>query len=87
MLTRPHFEGVERLLAAVEVPIIASGGVAAIEDVERLGECGADAVIVGKALYEGRFTLPEALEEADRFGSRLLPEPLGAGPRDKPAAP
>ncbi len=57
MLTRPHFEGVERLLAATEVPVIASGGVASVEDVERLGECGADAVIIGKALYEKRFTL------------------------------
>jgi phosphoribosylformimino-5-aminoimidazole carboxamide ribotide isomerase len=86
MLSRPHFAGVERLLAAVEVPVIASGGVASLEDIRRLGECGADAVIVGKALYEGLFTLSEALEEADRFGSRLLPEPLGAGPRDKPPA-
>jgi len=44
--------------------ITASGGVASLEDLERLGavsHCGVDSVIVGKALYEGRFTLPEAI--------------------------
>ena len=75
MLTRPHFEGVERLLAAVDVPVIASGGVADLADVERLGECGADGVIIGKALYERKFTLAQALEAAGRYPSRLAPEP------------
>src|ERR1700686_3296502 len=44
--------------------ITASGGVASLEDLERLGamsHCGFDGVIVGKALYEGRFTLPDAI--------------------------
>ena len=75
MLTRPHFEGVERLLAAVDVPVIASGGVADLADLERLGECGTDAVIIGKALYEGKFTLAQALETAGRYPSRLKPAP------------
>jgi len=75
MLTRPHFEGVESLLHVSAVPIIASGGVSELEDLQRLGECGADAVIVGKALYENRFGLAQALEVADRFGSRLAPRP------------
>ena len=74
-LTRPHFEGVERLLAAVDVPVIASGGVADLADVVRLGECGADAVIIGKALYERKFTLAQALEAAAPYASRLAPAP------------
>jgi len=44
--------------------ITASGGVASLEDLERLravSHCGVDSVIVGKALYEGRFTLPDAI--------------------------
>ena len=44
--------------------ITASGGVASLEDLERLGavgHCDIDSVIVGKALYEGRFTLPDAI--------------------------
>ncbi len=71
MLSRPHFEGVRQLLAAVDVPVIASGGVSSVEDIRRLGECGADAVIVGKALYEGVIELPEALEAAADYTSRL----------------
>jgi phosphoribosylformimino-5-aminoimidazole carboxamide ribotide isomerase len=75
MLSRPHFEGVEALLAVVEVPIIASGGVARLEDIRRLGELGADAVIVGKALYERRLELPEVLEVARPYVTRLVPRP------------
>ena len=44
--------------------VTASGGVASLADLERLGavsHCGVDSVIVGKALYEGRFTVAEAI--------------------------
>lgn len=75
MLTRPHFEGVEELLDAVEVPVIASGGVASVDDVRRLGGCGADAVVIGKALYEGLIDLKEVIEAASEFPSRLRPAP------------
>ena len=77
MLSRPNFEAIEELLAAVQTPVIASGGVASLEDIRLLGQCGADAVIVGKALYEGRFTLPEALEVAAGSPSRLAAAPEG----------
>jgi phosphoribosylformimino-5-aminoimidazole carboxamide ribotide isomerase len=80
MLTRPNFENVERLVATTNVPVIASGGVSSIDDIRRIGQCGADAVITGKALYEKRFELPEALEAAGHFSSRLplRPEESGA---------
>jgi len=58
-------EAVESVVGAVEIPVIASGGVAAIEDVVALKEAGAAAVVVGTALYEGEFTLREAQEAAD----------------------
>ncbi|UIP00074.1 1-(5-phosphoribosyl)-5-[(5-phosphoribosylamino)methylideneamino]imidazole-4-carboxamide isomerase [Halobaculum sp. CBA1158] len=51
---------VERVVDAVEVPVVASGGVATLSDVEELRDAGAAAVVVGTALYEGRFTLEEA---------------------------
>ena len=47
--------------------VTASGGVSSLADIEGLksiSECGVDSVIVGKALYEGRFTLEEALRIA-----------------------
>ena len=75
MLSRPNFEVTRELLAAVRTPVIASGGVASLDDVRRLGECGADAVVIGKALYEGHVALPEAIEAARDYPSRLQPEP------------
>ncbi|MFW6045999.1 MAG: 1-(5-phosphoribosyl)-5-[(5-phosphoribosylamino)methylideneamino]imidazole-4-carboxamide isomerase, partial [Natronomonas sp.] len=42
---------VERVVDAVEIPVIASGGVATLEDVQRLDDAGAAAVVVGTALY------------------------------------
>lgn len=54
-------EPVQRLVEAVEIPVVASGGVATIEDVLALRDAGASAVVVGSALYEGEFTLAEAM--------------------------
>jgi phosphoribosylformimino-5-aminoimidazole carboxamide ribotide isomerase len=51
---------VRRVVEAVDVPVIASGGVASIEDVRALRDAGAAAVVVGTALYEGRFRLADA---------------------------
>ena len=51
------------------VRVTASGGVGALEDIARLTELesdGVDSVIVGKALYENRFTLKQALKAAAR---------------------
>jgi phosphoribosylformimino-5-aminoimidazole carboxamide ribotide isomerase len=56
---------VERVVEAVEIPVVASGGVASIEDVRALKAAGAAAVVVGTALYEGEFTLAEAQRAAD----------------------
>jgi phosphoribosylformimino-5-aminoimidazole carboxamide ribotide isomerase len=42
--------------------VIASGGVASLEDLGRIADAGLDGAIVGRALYEGRFDLREALD-------------------------
>ncbi len=52
---------VERVVDAVDIPVVASGGVSTLEDVRTLKETGAAAVVIGTALYEGRFTLEEAM--------------------------
>ena len=52
---------VERVVEAVGIPVVASGGVATLDDVVALRDAGAAAVVVGSALYEGRFTLREAM--------------------------
>jgi phosphoribosylformimino-5-aminoimidazole carboxamide ribotide isomerase len=58
-------EPVERVVSAVDIPVIASGGVATRSDVRTLKRAGAAAVVVGSALYEGAFTLSEAQAAAD----------------------
>jgi phosphoribosylformimino-5-aminoimidazole carboxamide ribotide isomerase len=55
-------EPVERVVEAVDIPVVASGGVSTLDDVRTLKETGAAAAVVGTALYEGRFTLAEALD-------------------------
>lgn len=75
MMSSPNFEGVRELLQATSVPVIASGGVSSVEDIQRLGECGADAVIVGKALYEERIDIVGALDAATAYPGRLPARP------------
>ncbi|MEN9822217.1 MAG: 1-(5-phosphoribosyl)-5-[(5-phosphoribosylamino) methylideneamino] imidazole-4-carboxamide isomerase [Actinomycetota bacterium] len=62
MLGGPDVDGLAAAAAATRIPVIASGGVATLDDVAVLGRVpGIAGVITGKALYEGRFTVAEAL--------------------------
>lgn len=61
MLSGPNFELYETLKEK-GVFVIASGGVTSAADVAKLKENGADAVIIGKALYEGKIDLGEVLK-------------------------
>jgi len=56
---------VRELAEAVDIPIVASGGVASTDDLESLRAAGAAAAVVGSALYEGTFTLAEANARLD----------------------
>jgi phosphoribosylformimino-5-aminoimidazole carboxamide ribotide isomerase len=60
MLTGPDIAGAGAL-AARGLDVIASGGVASLEDLRSVRAAGLAGAIVGRALYEGRFTLVEAL--------------------------
>ncbi len=60
-LTSPNFEALAEMVAAVRIPVVASGGVTSVADLRRLAEIGCEGAIVGKALYEGTVELPEAL--------------------------
>ncbi|WP_436933958.1 1-(5-phosphoribosyl)-5-[(5-phosphoribosylamino)methylideneamino]imidazole-4-carboxamide isomerase [Halovenus marina] len=51
---------VQNVVDAVDIPVVASGGVATLDDIRDLRSAGADAVVVGSALYEGKFTLEDA---------------------------
>ncbi|KAB1192917.1 1-(5-phosphoribosyl)-5-[(5-phosphoribosylamino)methylideneamino]imidazole-4-carboxamide isomerase [Haloferax sp. MBLA0076] len=57
-----HLETTSRVVDAVDIPVVASGGVASLDDISELRDVGAAAAVVGTALYEGRFTLEEAMD-------------------------
>ena len=64
-LTGPNIRETVALAQSTSLPVIASGGVSSLDDLKRLKEVedvGIFGVIVGKALYERKFTLQEALE-------------------------
>lgn len=61
MLTGPDIEGA-KFLAAMGASVIASGGVSSLEDLRAVREANLAGAIVGRALYEGKFSLIQALE-------------------------
>ncbi len=71
MLTGVNIDATLRLARGLRVPVIASGGFAGLDDVERLCEIedeGVEAAILGRALYEGKIDFREAQERADELG-------------------
>jgi phosphoribosylformimino-5-aminoimidazole carboxamide ribotide isomerase len=70
-LAGPNIEQTLAVSRAANVSVTASGGVSSLDDVKRLRDARdkrVDSVIIGKALYEGRFKLEEAIEAADLHG-------------------
>jgi phosphoribosylformimino-5-aminoimidazole carboxamide ribotide isomerase len=62
MLSGPDVDGLADVAARTTVPVIASGGVGTLDDVAALAAIpGLHGVITGKALYEGRFTVADAI--------------------------
>jgi phosphoribosylformimino-5-aminoimidazole carboxamide ribotide isomerase len=63
-LAGPNLAVLGRIAEAVSVPTIAAGGVASLDDLRALRDLGLHGVVIGRALYEGRMTLPEAIAAA-----------------------
>jgi phosphoribosylformimino-5-aminoimidazole carboxamide ribotide isomerase len=71
MLGGVNIEATVRLAQGLTVPVIASGGVTSLQDIERLCEVqheGIEAAIVGRAIYEGALDFSEAQAHADAIG-------------------
>ncbi|MHC4260268.1 MAG: 1-(5-phosphoribosyl)-5-[(5-phosphoribosylamino)methylideneamino]imidazole-4-carboxamide isomerase [Planctomycetota bacterium] len=64
MMTGPNLERTKELVEAVDMPVIASGGVKEITDIKKLAELGVEAVVVGRSLYEGTLNLADAIDAA-----------------------
>jgi phosphoribosylformimino-5-aminoimidazole carboxamide ribotide isomerase len=70
MLSGVNVEATQRLADALRVPVIASGGLSSLQDVERLcavAESGVIGTIAGRAIYDGSLNLAEAQKLADRL--------------------
>jgi phosphoribosylformimino-5-aminoimidazole carboxamide ribotide isomerase len=65
MLTGPNVAAMAEMQAAIDLPVIASGGIATRADVARLAAVPMAGCIIGRALYEGTLTLPDALEASE----------------------
>jgi len=64
-LQGPNLELLKEVCAATKKPVVASGGISSLADIQALGaltQIGVEGAIVGKALYAGAFTLEQALE-------------------------
>ena len=68
MMSGINLEATQEIAEATGLKVTASGGVASLDDIysiKELEEFGVDSLIIGKALYEGSFTLEDALDAAD----------------------
>jgi phosphoribosylformimino-5-aminoimidazole carboxamide ribotide isomerase len=74
MMQGANVEAMAAMAAAVAVPVIASGGVTTLDDIRHLAARGLAGCIVGRALYEGRIDLNEALTVAG-CGVRIAESP------------
>jgi phosphoribosylformimino-5-aminoimidazole carboxamide ribotide isomerase len=61
MMSGPNIERTKALIQAVDIGVVASGGVSRIEDIKKLSELGAEAAIIGRSLYEGTLDLSDAI--------------------------
>jgi len=61
MLVGPNIDEMEAMRQTIPFPLVVSGGIATLDDIRRLAARNFHSCIIGKALYENRFQLPEAL--------------------------
>jgi phosphoribosylformimino-5-aminoimidazole carboxamide ribotide isomerase len=62
MMSGVNLRAIEEIVKTVRSPVVASGGVTTIDDVRAVAKIGAAGCIVGRALYEGRISLPDAIQ-------------------------
>ncbi|MCL2134064.1 MAG: 1-(5-phosphoribosyl)-5-[(5-phosphoribosylamino)methylideneamino]imidazole-4-carboxamide isomerase [Candidatus Bathyarchaeota archaeon] len=62
-LSGPDFETLAKIVNCSGAKILAAGGIGSIEDLVNLEKIGVEGAVIGKALYEGRFTLKQAIQE------------------------
>jgi phosphoribosylformimino-5-aminoimidazole carboxamide ribotide isomerase len=67
MLAGPNLAAMREMAGAVPLPVIASGGVTTVKDVEELVGTGVAGCIIGRALYEHKLSLADAIEAVEKL--------------------
>lgn len=67
MLNGPNVAATKELAESVNIPVIASGGISSIKDIESYAGVPLEGIIVGKALYAGNFELKDAIAAARKL--------------------
>ncbi len=70
MLSGPNVEATKKLQDETGLSVIASGGVSSMDDLRRLSEAGIAGAIIGKALYERKIDLAQAVKEFEKMERR-----------------
>jgi phosphoribosylformimino-5-aminoimidazole carboxamide ribotide isomerase len=65
-LTGPNLQGLSELIEQIDADVISSGGIASLEDITAVASIGASGAIIGRALYDGRIDLAEAVALVER---------------------
>jgi phosphoribosylformimino-5-aminoimidazole carboxamide ribotide isomerase len=66
MMSGPNIESTKKLIEKTGINIIASGGVTTMKDIENAAKIGAEGVIIGKALYQGKLNLKEVIDKFEK---------------------
>jgi phosphoribosylformimino-5-aminoimidazole carboxamide ribotide isomerase len=56
-----NFKNIEKIVNSSHIPIIAAGGISSLDDLENLKSCGVEGAILGRALFDGKIDLEEAI--------------------------
>ena len=65
MLSGPNVKATKEIVHAVNIPIVASGGMSSVKDIESFKGIALEGIIIGKALYTGDIDLKQAIEVAE----------------------
>ena len=67
MLKGPNVEATAEMAKSVNIPVVASGGISSLKDIESYKGVPLEGIIVGKALYSGNLDLAEAIRTATKL--------------------
>ena len=56
-----NFKSIEKIINNLHIPVIVAGGVTTLDDIKNLKSCGAEGAIIGRALFDGKIDLKEAM--------------------------